>query len=74
MDLVQLSLENIVAPDWNPNQMGDAGLTRLKRSIQRYGLVVPLVVRPVGYGNYQTMGGAQRLQVLGESGWTPLPA
>ena len=74
MDLVQFSLERLVEPSWNANRMDHAGLTRLKRSIQRYGLVVPLVVRPVGYGNYLTMGGAQRLQVSGESGCTPLPA
>lgn len=68
MDLVQLPLERIVESSWNPNQMDDATHIRLKRSIQRFGLVVPLVVRPANDGMYETLGGAQRLSVLRELG------
>jgi ParB family chromosome partitioning protein len=73
MDLVQLSLERIIESSWNPNQMDDATHIRLKRSIQRFGLVVPLVVRLANDGNYETLGGAQRLSVLRELGIDSAP-
>jgi ParB family chromosome partitioning protein len=53
--------------------MDDATHIKLKRSIQRFGLVVPLVVRPANDGIYETLGGAQRLSVLRELGIASAP-
>jgi ParB family transcriptional regulator, chromosome partitioning protein len=47
--------------------------SRLRRSVERFGLVVPLVVRPTEDGNYETIGGAQRLVVLRELNIDPVP-
>jgi ParB family transcriptional regulator, chromosome partitioning protein len=58
---------------WNPNVMDAVMHSRLRRSIQRFGLVVPLVVRPIGDDCYQTIGGAQRLAVLRELDINPVP-
>jgi ParB family transcriptional regulator, chromosome partitioning protein len=47
--------------------------SRLRRSIQRFGLVVPLVVRPLGNDQFETIGGAQRLAILRELDMHPVP-
>ena len=73
MQIVDLPINSIQSPQWNPNQMDDATRVRLKRSIQRFGLVVPLVVRLAHDGVYETLGGAQRLSVLRELGIASAP-
>lgn len=64
MQIVDLSVQSIHVPEWNANEMDDATRSRLKHSIQRFGLVVPLVVRDLGNGVFETVGGAQRLSIL----------
>ena len=68
MHIVDLPIEAIAAAEWNPNEMDADTRARLRRSIDRFGLVVPLVVRPAGQERYETIGGAQRLTVLQEAG------
>ena len=72
MNVTELPIGSIAAPDWNPNEMDGAMGSRLKASIQRFGLVVPLVVRSAGSG-YETVGGAQRLAALRDMGSTYVP-
>ncbi len=48
-------------------------LNHLRHSVQRFDLVVPLVVRKVGDNRYETIGGAQRLSILRELGMTTAP-
>jgi ParB family chromosome partitioning protein len=73
MQTVDIPVESIQSPGWNPNRMDEAMRPRLKASIQRFGLVVPLVVRDLGTGIYETIGGAQRLSVLRELGVKAVP-
>jgi ParB family chromosome partitioning protein len=73
MDLVHLALERIVAPEWNPNQMDCATRQRLRNSVVRFGLVIPLVVTPLSSGRFETVGGAHRLGVLRELGYQTAP-
>lgn len=73
MNIVELPLENIVAPGWNPNEMDQDMRSHLQCSIDRFGMVVPLVVRPMVGGLYETVGGAQRLTVLREDGVATAP-
>ena len=46
---------------------------KLRRSIERFSLLVPLVVREVGDRTYETIGGAQRLAVLCRLGYAMVP-
>ncbi len=69
MKLVDLRLESVVSADWNPNHMDQLMRTRLERSIQRFGLVVPLVVREVAKDTFEIIGGAQRSEVLRQMGF-----
>ena len=64
MRVVELPVEVVFEPEWNPNEMDSEMRSRLSRSIDRFGFLVPLVVRPIGEGRYETVGGAHRLEVL----------
>ena len=66
MRVIDLPVDAIETPDWNPNQMEPAMRSRLRRSFERFGNLGPLVVRPVDDGRYETVGGAQRIEVLRE--------
>ena len=72
MKVIDLPIKQIDEAAWNPNQMDATMRSRLRRSIERFGLVLPLVVRPTEDGNYETIGGAQRLTVLRELGIGPV--
>lgn len=47
--------------------------SRLQSSIQRFDLVMPLVVRQMEPNAYETIGGAQRLNALREMGFVEAP-
>ena len=66
MLVVDVPIGSITPADWNPNHMSDGIADNLRGSIQRFGLVVPLVVRELGPGRYETIGGAQRLGIAQE--------
>ncbi len=73
MEIVDLPMNSIIAAQWNPNEMDPDMLSHLRHSVQRFDLVVPLVVRNVGDNRYETIGGAQRLSILRELGMTTAP-
>ena len=73
MNLIDLPLDSIHPPESNPNEMNSDMMAKLRRSIKRFGLVVPLVVRQIVEQDYETIGGAQRLAVARELGLTTLP-
>jgi ParB family chromosome partitioning protein len=73
LKVIDVPIDQIDEAAWNPNQMDEVMRSRLRRSIQRFGLVVPLVVRPFGDDYYETIGGAQRLVALRELGINPVP-
>ncbi|HZA22431.1 MAG TPA: ParB N-terminal domain-containing protein, partial [Dehalococcoidia bacterium] len=66
MEIVNLPVDSIQPADWNSNEMDESMLAHLRCAIQRFGLVVPLVVRHLGNNHYETIGGAQRLCILKE--------
>jgi ParB family transcriptional regulator, chromosome partitioning protein len=73
LEIIDFPMDRIHAADWNPNVMGETMRSHLRRSIERFGLVLPLVVRPTEDGNYETIGGAQRLAILRELEIDPVP-
>jgi len=73
VQIVDIPITQLREAPWNPNQMDDAGFARLRRSIQRFGLVGALVVRPLDDRLFETIGGAQRLSVLKELGFETAP-
>lgn len=73
MQTIDIPIESIAAAPWNPRQHGPQDKARLWRSIERFGFLVPLVVREVSPRRYETVGGAGRLQVAWELSQTELP-
>ena len=73
MQVTDVPVDAIDTPDWNPNQMDPAMRSRLRRSLERFGNVCPLVVRPFGDARYETVGGAQRFTALREMGFESVP-
>ena len=49
---IDLPLAQIEAPAWNPNEMGEGLRSHLRRSIERFGNLVPLVVRLISESRY----------------------
>jgi ParB family transcriptional regulator, chromosome partitioning protein len=73
MEIISIPLDQLLEAPWNSNQMDEATLSRLRKSIQEYGLVQNLVVRPVNIDKYEVLSGNQRLRVLKEKGLSPVP-
>ena len=73
MKITNIPVDLLRQPQWNPNQMDGDNLTKLGRSIDRYGLVQNLVVRHMEDGTYEMLAGNQRLQVLSRSGINEVP-
>ncbi|MFC1968147.1 ParB/RepB/Spo0J family partition protein [Chloroflexota bacterium] len=64
METVDISTTKLRPAPWNPNQMDERMMECLRESISRYGLVEPLVVRPLEDSLYEILSGNQRLRVL----------
>ena len=57
MKTVELSPEVLKPAPWNPNSMDEVGISRLLESLDRFGLVEPLVVRPVEDSRFEVLSG-----------------
>lgn len=73
MEIVDLPVDSISPAKWNPNEMDEAMLAHLQCSIQRFGPVVPLVIRSVGGASFETVGGAHRLLAAQELDMASVP-
>ena len=73
MEITELSRELLLEASWNANRMDDMMLDRLRASIERYGLVENLVVRPMTKGHFEVLSGNQRLEILRSMGVDPVP-
>ena len=73
MRVTEIPIDRVQPASWNANEMTQAMRSRLRGSMGRYDMVVPLVVRSIGLGLFETIGGAQRLSVHREMGATTVP-
>ena len=73
MEIVQILVILIQAAPWNPNVMNGDMAAHLTRSIKTFGFLVPLVVREMTNGLYETVGGAQRLTAMETLGYEEAP-
>ena len=72
MEIVELPIEVLKEANWNVNQPNEAMLQRLRSSIQQFGFVQNLVVRPLG-SEYEVLSGNQRLKLLREFNVSKVP-
>ncbi len=64
MKTIDINVTELRPALWNPNQMDETMMSRLRESISKYGLVEPLVVRKIDEKRYEVLSGNQRLKVL----------
>ena len=73
MKTIDINVTELTSAPWNPNQMDETMMERLRESIFRYGLVEPLVVRKINSQQYEVLSGNQRLKVVEEMGVAMVP-
>ena len=57
MKTFDIPVDQLTEALWNPNQMGQAMLAKLKKSLTKFGLVENLVVRSQANGLYEVLPG-----------------
>lgn len=64
-----------VAEGFNPRaDVAGSGIDELARSIERRGLIVPVVVAPAGEGEYRLVDGERRVRAAAKLGLVEIPA
>ena len=73
--LLEIALKNIVVGNFQPRQaMSEEALTELVASIQEFGVIEPIVVRPLPDGKYELVAGHRRFIAAQRSGLQSVPA
>ncbi|SMH61351.1 ParB/RepB/Spo0J family partition protein [Azospirillum agricola] len=74
-DAACIAVAAIAVPDSHARRrIDDDGLDSLARSIEEFGLLQPIVVRPLGNGRYELLAGARRLRAMQALGWAGVQA
>jgi len=71
-EITDIPVEDLDPAPWNPNTLSTVALRKLRRSVEQFGLVQNLVVRPLG-SRYEVLSGNQRLTVLEDLGASTAP-
>lgn len=75
-DTVMVKIENLETADYNPRSISRSALDKLKKGLEEYGCVQPIVANKAtasASGKYTVVGGHQRIAAAKELGWTELP-
>lgn len=74
MNFVLLKTEQIKPGRFQPRgEISDHGLEELKASIQRQGVIEPIIVRPVAHGTYELVAGERRWRAAQALGIKEVP-
>lgn len=73
MQLTDIPLTQLVPASWNSNTMSLSTISKLAMSVERFGLVEPLVVRDIGDREFEIIGGSHRFQILEETNAVDAP-
>ena len=70
-----LAISDIVLPPSQPRRYFDRGKQKqLTQSLQKHGLLEPLLVRPIARGKYELVAGERRYRAASALGWDSVPA
>jgi ParB family chromosome partitioning protein len=73
-DIRQLDLDQLVPGRYQPRQrMDDAYLAELEQSIRQFGVIEPLVARPLADGRYEILAGHMRWRAAQRAGLRQAP-
>lgn len=63
----EVMIKSIAISGWNPREdFNPEDLNELKASIEEYGILEPLIVRPKGKKKYELVAGERRFRAAGE--------
>jgi len=69
MIIEKMKLDDMVSPEWNPRDITPEDMEKLKRSLNDFGYVDPIIINKV---NNHIVGGNQRYFALKELGYTEI--
>lgn len=69
MKITQIAIKDLNKADYNPRKIGKAEMDALKRSLERYGLIDPIIVNK----DYTIIGGHQRTEAARQLGYKEVP-
>ncbi len=69
MKITEIAIKDLNKADYNPRKIGKAEMDALKRSIERYGLIDPIIVNK----DYTIIGGHQRTEAARQLGFKEVP-
>ena len=67
MEIVKVDINELICPEYNPRQITDDEMGKLKNSINEFGYVAPIIVNK---HNNHIVGGNQRYEALKQLGYT----
>lgn len=67
MEIVKVDINELISPEYNPRQITDEEMGKLKNSINEFGYVAPIIVNK---HNNHIVGGNQRYEALKSLGYT----
>ena len=67
MEIVKVDINDLISPEYNPRQITDDEMEKLKNSINEFGYIAPIIVNK--YNNH-IIGGNQRYEALKSLGYT----
>ena len=67
MEIVKVDINELISPEYNPRQITDDEMGKLKNSINEFGYVTPIIVNK---HNNHIVGGNQRYEALKSLGYT----
>lgn len=73
MDVEYANPHDLRPNPWNPNAVDPVNQAKLENSIKRDGIKRPIVVRQLGNGDYQIIGGQHRTEAAIELGMKQVP-
>ena len=66
MEIVKVDINELISPEYNPRQITDDEMEKLKNSINEFGYIAPIIVNK---HNNHIVGGNQRYHALKEMGY-----
>lgn len=67
MEIVKVNINELISPEYNPRQITDEEMEKLKNSINEFGYISPIIVNK---HNNHIVGGNQRCLALKQLGYT----
>ena len=67
MEIVKVDINELISPEYNPRQITDDEMEKLKNSINEFGYIAPIIVNK---HNNHIVGGNQRYEALKQLGYT----